>query len=64
MATHDVEAPGFGVHNRKVARVLISTVNRLGASRLRRAVYLAKQGKALPKADHAASHLYFDYAAA
>ena len=64
MATHDVEAPGFGVQNRKVARVAITTVNRLAASRLRYAVYIAELGKALPKADHAASHLYFDYAAA
>jgi hypothetical protein len=49
MDTTLAEAPGVGV---AVARIAVTTADRLAAFRLRYEGYIAEQGKAYPEADH------------
>jgi predicted GNAT family N-acyltransferase len=52
MDTNLAEAPGIGAAVDTVARVAVTTADRLAAFRLRYEVYIAEQGKEYPEADH------------
>jgi len=52
MDTTLAEAPDTGATVETVARVAVTTADRLAAVRLRYEVYIAEQGKAYPEADH------------